>query len=315
MKVLFLCSETIGKIAPFVEEQANEIRVLGHQVKILGIRGKGIRGYLSALVPLSRSIQKFKPDIIHAHYGLSGLLANFQRKVPVVTTFHGSDINNKWVSIFSNFAFRLSRSSIFVSSEMANKMPFKKNKSIIPCGVDLTVFNLENITRVKQDTLMDKNHYNILFSSSFDMPVKNYALAKSACLKAEFILEKKINLIELKGYNRNMVAKMMNAADCLLLTSFSEGSPQFVKEGMALGKSIVATNVGDVEILFRNVKGCFITQSDVSSVADKIVQALQFSVLGIKTSGLERIKGLGLDSKSVAKQIETVYKNSLKTIL
>ena len=35
----------------------------------------------------------FKPDIIHAHYGLSGLLANLQRSIPVVTTYHGSDIN------------------------------------------------------------------------------------------------------------------------------------------------------------------------------------------------------------------------------
>jgi hypothetical protein len=48
-------------------------------------------------------ILSFQPDLIHAHFGLSGLFANLQFLKPVVTTFHGSDVQttkkNLYISI------------------------------------------------------------------------------------------------------------------------------------------------------------------------------------------------------------------------
>lgn len=65
----------------------------------IGLQGKGINGYFKNL-SAQKKIKEFHPDIIHAHYGLSGLFANLQRKVPVVTTYHGSDINERKVLRF-----------------------------------------------------------------------------------------------------------------------------------------------------------------------------------------------------------------------
>ena len=93
MKILIVCSATNQQIAPFIKEQVENLQSYGEMVDFYFINKKGIDGYIRALPGLKSKIRKFKPDIIHAHYGLSGLFANLQRKVPVITTFHGSDIN------------------------------------------------------------------------------------------------------------------------------------------------------------------------------------------------------------------------------
>ncbi len=104
MKILIVASLNKGFYAPFILEQAQALENNGHNILFFGIKGQGVFGYLKNRSRLIRVIQQFDPQIVHAHYGLSGLLANMQRKVPVVTTFHGSDINNKSVLRFSKLA-------------------------------------------------------------------------------------------------------------------------------------------------------------------------------------------------------------------
>ena len=104
MKVLIVASYNKGYYAPFIVEQGEALKRHGCEVEYLGIVGKGVKGYLKAFPELRKMIRHSCPDVIHAHYGLSGLLANFQRKVPVVTTYHGSDINEKSVLPFSRLS-------------------------------------------------------------------------------------------------------------------------------------------------------------------------------------------------------------------
>ena len=115
MKIFIVASDKQGKFAPFIEEQMAALQARGIEVQRYGITGKGIIGYLRELPALRRAIQQHRPHIIHAHYGLSGLLANLQRLVPVVTTYHGSDINVPKILRFSKIAMRLSAHNIFVS--------------------------------------------------------------------------------------------------------------------------------------------------------------------------------------------------------
>ena len=115
MKILIVASDKNGRFAPFIEEQMAALEARGIEVLRYGITGKGIIGYLRELPALRRVIRSVRPDLIHAHYGLSGLLANLQRLVPVVTTYHGSDINVPSILRFSKIAMRLSAHNIFVS--------------------------------------------------------------------------------------------------------------------------------------------------------------------------------------------------------
>jgi hypothetical protein len=116
MKILILASDKGNKFAPFIEEQIAALQQEGVQIIRYGVTGHGIMGYLRELPALRRLIRAERPDIVHAHYGLSGLLANLQRLVPVVTTYHGSDINLPHILRLSKIAMRLSAHNIFVSA-------------------------------------------------------------------------------------------------------------------------------------------------------------------------------------------------------
>ena len=137
MRVLVVARCKNGKYAPFITEQVEAIAKQGVECQYFGVDGQGILGYLRQIPKLKKAIRDYHPDIIHSHYGLCGLLANYQRKVPVVTTYHGSDINDPKVLRLSKKAIRRSRFNIFVSRKNVEIANPKGNYALIPCGINL----------------------------------------------------------------------------------------------------------------------------------------------------------------------------------
>lgn len=314
MKILFVASFNKGYYAPFILEQAEALRKVGCEVEFFGVTGKGIKGYLKALPALKKTIRSLKPDVVHAHYGLCGLLAGLQRKVPVVTTYHGSDINEKKVLPFSKVAMKLSKWNVFVSQptmeialgkETPSNLPQKgRHCSLIPCGVDLSETQLTSreVARQRMGLAIDKKY--VLFAGAFDNPVKNAGLAKEAMM-----LIPEAELLELKGYTREQVTLLMCAADALLMTSHTEGSPQVVKEAMACGCPIVSVDVGDVRWVTQGVDGCFLADRDARNIACYLNCA--FCVTR-SFCGREKIKGLGLSNGQIVDKLVSTYMQVLK---
>lgn len=300
MRVLFVASYNKGYFAPFIVEQAKSVEAAGVGVGFFGLEGHGISGYLKSLPSLISKISKFRPDVIHAHYGLSGLLANLQRRVPVVTTYHGSDINEDDVLRFSKIAMRLSAFNIFVSQKNVDKADAKKKFALIPCGVDIDNFEAQDKFVAREKLGWDKDAKKVLFAGAFDNTVKNPKLAIEAVSKLPGV-----ELVEMKGYTRQQVAALMYASDAFLMTSFTEGSPQVVKEAMACGCPVVSVDVGDVADVTKGVDGCYITERNAEDVARKLKLALSFDG---RTNGRDRIVELGLTDKLVASKIIEVYK-------
>lgn len=302
MKVLIVASGNANKINPFIMDQVKSLKKNGVEIDFFLIKGKGILGYLRNYRTLMNKVKEYKPEVIHAHYGLSGLLSSLQRIRPVVTTFHGSDINNIMSRPFSQLANVLSKKSIFVSKGLSNKLK-EKNPIIIPCGVDLDIFypREKKSTRKKLEMSLDKKY--ILFSSAFNRSVKNYPLAAEAISRLE---SDNIELLELKGYSREEVALLMNAVDLVLMTSFTEGSPQFIKEAMSCNTPIVSVDVGDVEDIIGRTKGCYLSTRDSEDIANKIRKAIEFNS---KTDG--RNKVINLDNRIIACEIQDVYQSIL----
>lgn len=301
MRVLIVCSGNAGYTSPFVIEQVEAIQNLGVeiQIKIFSIIGKGVFGYLKNIVKLKKGIEAYKPDIIHAHYGLSGLLAVIQRKIPVIITFHGSDAYIIKIQSLSKAAASLSQFNIFVSDKIRKIIDGKKKFAIIPCGINLDVFYPGDMKIARENLKMDLTKKYVLFSSGFSNVVKNSPLAFSAIEKLGLSIE----LVELKNRSREEVNLLLNACNLLLLTSFSEGSPQIIKEAMACNCPIVATDVGDIKEVIGNTKGCYITSYDPEDVAENIKQALNFSK---RSEGREKVKRF--DNKHIAEKIYNVYK-------
>ena len=341
MKLLVLASDKGGKFVPFIEEQIVALQQVGVEIIRYGVTGKGITGYLRELPALCRFIRAERPDLIHAHYGLCGLLANLQRSVPVVTTYHGSDINVPSIRRFSKIAMRLSAHNIFVSKRnvaLAFRLsPFafrlKKRSTLLPCGVNIPKpwTELQN-KLVGQLTLnqwvqsvLNKEVKNILFAGAFDNKVKDpesakeaIALCNSAIGNGQWdmgindqspIANRAINLIELKGYNRDQVNALMYNCDALLMTSKTEGSPQVIKEAMACGCPIVSVDVGDVAERTSGVEGCHVVPSrEPKDIAEAILQSIAYEG---KTNGRDKIIEMGLSNDQVAEQLVEIYKSIL----
>lgn len=333
MKILIVASDKGGHFTPFIEEQMAALTASGDvETERFGVMGKGAAGYLKEIPRLCRTIREVKPDIIHAHYGLSGLLAGLTAltcrcinprtgKVPVVTTYHGSDINEPKVLRLSCIAMRLSAWNIFVSKrnvDIATKACSVRNYSLVPCGVNLTDDQL--LTREearKQCTMrnaqcaMDKGGGPIiLFAGAFDNAVKDAPLAQKAVslLHAQGAM-RNAQLVELRGYSRQEVNLLMCAADCLLLTSKREGSPQVIKEAMACGCPIVSVDVGDVADRIAGIDGCYLVRTrDPREIASQITKALDYKG---KTLSRQRIIDCGLSNEQVAQTLIHLYQEVL----
>lgn len=309
MRLLILASYNKNRYAPFIVEQAEALAKQGCQIEWFGVHGKGFIGYLRNLPRLRKQIKSFCPDVIHAHYGLSCLLANMAtRSVPVVSTYHGSDINLPKVRRFSKIAMRLSAWNIFVSKRnmaLANAEEGKKC-SLIPCGVALSDDQLQSQEAARKTLGWGASEKKVLFAGAFDNAVKDPKLAKQAIeeLKSKVA---DVELIELKGYTREQVNTLMCAANCLLMTSKTEGSPQVIKEAMACGCPIVSVDVGDVAERTEGLQGCFVIKSrKPKEIANAIKRALAYKE---RTNGRQRIVELQLTNEQVARRIVEIYED------
>ena len=152
---------------------------------------------------------------------------------------------------------------------------------------------------------LDKKY--VLFAGAFDNQVKNAPLAKEA---VALLQDEKLELLELKGYSREEVTLLMCAADAFLMTSFTEGSPQVIKETLSCGCPIVSVDVGDVKERVDGVAGCFVANTrEPKELAELIQKALSFEG---KTKGREKIIADGLDNRQVAEKLVRIYEKILE---
>lgn len=311
MEVLIVCSGNVPNFnfkihRAFIYEQIESVKKrYGVEYDTFFIRGKGVKGYLSNFNSLIKKINKNNYNLVHAHNMPSGLFSRLQLKLPLVVTFHGSDINVKLYRMISNILSKFTSHNILVSKQQYSKLLFPTKTTVVPCGIDLEIFSPLFQNEAKEKLNLDSSKTYILFSSAFDKKIKNYSLAKAAL---KYVPDSEIEIVELKNKSRIDVNLLLNACDMLLLTSFSEGSPQIIKEAMACNCPIVASDTGDIKEVIGNTEGCYITSFVPKDVAEKIKKALDF---GKRTDGREKIKHL--DVKIIAQKIIGVYKKVLES--
>ena len=300
---------------PFVTEQGEAIRALGHDVEYFLVRGS----YITAVRALKAKIREFKPDIVHAHFGLSAITAELQSLAPVVTTFHNGETLNWWVNLPSSLMSLRAKHVIYVAQHVRDLSYFKaRNFSIIPCGVpmDQMIITPKSEARKQLGWSYDKKY--ILFGGAFADLRKNYPMLKEAVQR----LDNDIEIIEMKGLSRADCVLRMCAVDLFALPSHSEGSPQALKEAMACNCPCLATDIADVRVLFGDEPGHWILRNprktherwdaDERSL-DELVKLLREALaFQDRTHGRERILALGFSNEQIAQRIIKIYENVLK---
>jgi glycosyltransferase involved in cell wall biosynthesis len=314
MKVLMVSKynpDSPTGFSPFVYEQALALINQEIEVEHFAITGKGTKAYIKSILRLNKFLKKNYFDIIHGHYGLSGIVAVLQNKVPAVVSLIGCDINVYRNRLLARiFLFRKVKAIIFVSEKLQVLSKFSGYFKIIPYGVDLKKFYPVEKKKSLQKLDLPDDSLNVFFASRFDRIEKNASLAFEA-IKILNDQNFRCNLIEFKDIGPQYINDYYNASNLFLITSIREGSPQSLKEAMACNCPIVATDVGDIKWVIGDTEGCYLTSFDPCDVAEKIKLALDFREKKVRTTGRERIIELGLDSESIAKRIIEVYKEVL----
>ena len=322
LKVLFVQSGgRIGKVKPLVENQGFSLTQIGVDVSYLPV-SSGILNYISAIFNLRLRVKNEHFDIVHAHFGLCGIvgLLSFVN-TPLVVSFMGDDIlgsirkgkysfKSKILSLINIFLGKYCYDAVIVKSiKMREKLLVGTSSTVIPNGVDLDNFRYyeKKIAKTRLGWSSDKNY--IIFCSDPSRPEKNFELAVKA---SDLCQSNKIVLVPVYNVPNTEMKYYYSAADCMVLPSFHEGSPNVIKEAMACCCPIVATDVGDVKWLSQGVDGCNISSFQTEDFSNKIVQAIDFAKRSDRTKGRNRILDLGLDSKSVAIQIVELYSKLIK---
>ena len=305
---------------PFVAEQGESLRAAGCDVEYFLVKGS----YLLAVRKLKEKIREFKPDIVHAHYGLSAITAELQNKVPVVTTFHNGETLRWYINFLVSLMSLRAMHIIYVAQHIRDMSYFKaKNYSIIPCGVPMEQMIITPKEEARKQLGWDADKKYILFGGAFDNERKNYKFLKEAVEKLSSLDSRlsSIECIEMKGLSRAECVLRMCACDLFALPSHSEGSPQALKEAMAVNCPCLATDIADVRELFGNEPGHWILRNprktherwntDERSLFEMVELLKKALVFEGRTKGRERIMELGLSNEQVAKRIIKIYKEIL----
>jgi glycosyltransferase involved in cell wall biosynthesis len=101
---------------------------------------------------------------------------------------------------------------------------------------------------------------------------------------------------------------LMNAADCLLLTSDYEGSPTVVKEALACNLPIVSVDAGDVAERLKGVEHSRIVSRDPGAIGRAVAE-----VLASRTRSNGRASVRDLDSATIALRLIAAYRDVLGT--
>ncbi|MBB4080495.1 glycosyltransferase involved in cell wall biosynthesis [Lewinella aquimaris] len=296
MKVLYVTNmyptESNPVFGIFVKEQIEDAaRYLDVSQEVYLMNGveNGWKEYLKAIFVVPWKIMRGNYDLIHVHFGLSGLWRLFYRpNVPVFLSLHGADILEKQgrhvqVAITKKLLPTMDR--VFTLNEEMNTIvsQYTDAYEMLPCSVNVDLFRPVEREATQTDKLL-------LFPGSPRVPVKDFPLFERVLEKVRKQTGSEVAYATLENLSRTGVRDLMNRADCLVMTSVSEGSPQVVKEALSCGLPVVSVNVGDVASMLEGVPYCTVTET-----RDPVVLAA--AVGGAFTGDRERIRRAFIDKR------------------
>ena len=276
-------------------------------IYFINAKERGSLEYLKSILKIFSILKKDKAiDTVHVHYGLSALfLLFFKPKAKVFITFHGADILKKqghYIQVLLSKYIAKKADKVFILNQEMETIMKKLNVpyDILPCGVNTDFFTAYEAPKPES-----RSNRLILFSGDPNRVEKNYPLFKEVI----DILKSKNNLVIsfacIQDLTRFQVRDLLNQADCLLMTSISEGSPQVIKEALSCNLSVVSVPVGDVAIVVKDISNCFIASGyDPNELAELTNKAIMNNNPFIRETFLK--KGV-YENNSVCKRIFENY--------
>lgn len=260
---------------------------------------------------IRKIVKKHTIEIVNAHWiipqGVTSVIYKklFNRKIKIMSTVHGSDFNalNNFIgNAMKNFVLKNSNAITAVSQELCNGISAKgyKNVHICPMGIDTTRFSPENKNAELRKRLGADNGFLLYVGGLIEGKGVRYLVSAMPEIVVEFpeiklvmigegYLENELKILsETLGVEKNVLFAgiIPNAdlppyfatADIFILPSFSEGYSLVIREALACGTPVIATDLDvfkkDIP-LYKNILTFSPRNSD--DIADKIIAVLNIN--------------------------------------
>jgi glycosyltransferase involved in cell wall biosynthesis len=253
----------------------------GVQVRIELIDGRRRAWAYGIAIPRIRRLARSRQfDLVHCHYGLSGFAAAFQ-PLPLVVSFCGDDLygtpngrggitsKSRVAKRLSHFAACRADAIICKSEDMRHRLPRAADIAralVIPNGVDTTRFSPGDRLEARKQLGVGPAEQLILFPHTPTERRKRLDVAEAAVARLRQ-RGASPRLLIVQGVPPERMPLYYRAADCLLLTSDWEGSPNVVKEALCCDLPVVSVDVGDVRQWLDEVPGNRVVARDPGAIA------------------------------------------------
>lgn len=293
----------------FVKEQVESLRrEFPREVDIDVYLVNGARSrwaYVRSMLEVPRIVKAGGYDLVHVHYGLTQL-ATMLVSIPLVVTFHGTDLLRKPGYYISRVLTGKAARAIVVSGNLREQLG---RGEVIPCGINVRDFRVPLTWLPGEHTLRTPRTLRLLFPGDPAVAVKNYRLFQSVC---QLLTERGVAVIEthLAGVIRSEVPELFWKSDVMVLTSHREASPMVIKEAIAARLPFVSVPVGDVKEWADQVTfGMVVADRDAEMLAEAVlVMVAQGSDRRyLDSGGVER----QFDHATVASQIMSIYRETV----
>ena len=300
--------------------------------QVLSIEKKGIRNHVFYLtsrtnlykliwlwIKFQKILNTYKPDIIHCHYGtMTAFFCVLSTFRPLIITFHGSDINktpkdkyfrNLGGRILSHISIIRANAIICVSESVKTRLWFGKNKAyVIPIGIDLEEFYPIPREVAREKLNWDKEEKVVIFNRN-NPTIKRLDIAEKTIRIAKEQIPN-LKLLIIKGEVKpEEMPLYLNASNCVLVCSESEGGPMIVKEALSCNIPIVSVDVGDVAERLKGVDCSIITLKDPQSLARSLVKIL---ISDKQSNGREKIISDHLAQNITTDKVISIYNKILR---
>jgi teichuronic acid biosynthesis glycosyltransferase TuaC len=267
---------------------ATALRALGHRVELveLGV-GHPLR-YLLARPRVAAAIREKSPDVIHVHFGCSGLAVP-RTSVPILTTFNGDDLTgtpdtrgrlslkSRLGVLISQYVALRSARCIAVSKTLRERLwtnSLRAKTTVVRDAVDPSLFRPLQRDLARERLGMPKDEALIIFPHNAWEPRKRVWLAEAAVkVLSQWIPNARFWVVNGRGADE--MPWYYAAADAMIVTSMFEGGPTATKEALSCGIPVVSVAVGDLELFQEAPTGLICADDTPLALASALREVLQ----------------------------------------
>jgi glycosyltransferase involved in cell wall biosynthesis len=315
MRVMYVIPGTDEGIGmSFSRRQAASISAGGIEVKSFYLRSRTSPMMVwRELRRLRAEIREFGPDVVHAHFGtMTAFVSAIASPVPLVITFHGSDLNPApgvfWLRsmlghMLSHLAALRADHIICVSPQLRHRLAYIKHRvQVIPCGVNIDRFRPRSRDSCRAQLGWKTDEKIVLFNARNDPRGKRLDLAEAAVTHAK----REIPNLRLHVFDGTTHPDKMpiyySAANALLMTSDHEGSPMVIKEAMACNLPVVSVDVGDVADRLADSSPSAVVARDAETLGQALVRVTNENR---PSNGRDMIREFS--EQTVARKLAAIY--------